>query len=152
MQDASVQIRAQKHRYTWEAWHYKEPLQRLLTSQIRTPLMSRTKSKAHDASFNIKFGTGWTNDAWMMLDFPGPRHSRFSLRCRGGVQLEQPGGEQVDGDDISIMYMLYSIKISYIYIHDYTRIYTNFIWLSWHTYIYIRIYIYICNDNIILFL
>ena len=145
MQDASVQIRAQKHRYTWEAWHYKEPLQRLLTSQIRTPLMSRTKSKAHDASFNIKFGTGWTNDAWMMLDFPGPRHSRFSLRCRGGVQLEQPGGEQVDGDDISIMYMLYSIKISYIYIHDYTRIYTSFIWLSWHThiYIYIRIYIYI---------
>ena len=145
MQDASVQIRAQKHRYTWEAWHYKEPLQRLLTSQIRTPLMSRTKSKAHDASFNIKFGTGWTNDAWMMLDFPGPRHSRFSLRCRGGVQLEQPGGEQVDGDDISIMYMLYSIKISYIYI--YTRLYTYIhkfhLIIMTHIYIYIYIYTYI---------
>ena len=147
MQDASVQIRAQKHRYTWEAWHYKEPLQRLLTSQIRTPLMSRTKSKAHDASFNIKFGTGWTNDAWMMLDFPGPRHSRFSLRCRGGVQLEQPGGEQVDGDDISIMYMLYSIKISYIYIYTIIHVYTqvSFDYHDTHTYIYIyiRIYIYL---------
>ena len=68
----------------------------------------------------------------MMLDFPGPRHSRFSLRCRGGVQLEQPGGEQVDGDDISIMYnvhAIYSIKISciYIYIHTHTitHVYTQ---------------------------
>ena len=83
----------------------------------------------------------------MMLDFPGPRHSRFSLRCRGGVQLEQPGGEQVDGDDISIMYMLYSIKISY-YIYICTHVYIH----KFHLIIMTYIYIYICNDNIILFL
>ena len=73
-------------------------------------------------------------DAWTMLDFPGPRHSRFSLRCGGGVKLpqfgvrgkhavEQPGGEQVDCHDISTMYIticdIRLRKISYIYIHIY---------------------------------